>query len=78
MPPLGNLVFQGGHLSNFWIDPIFIVYGTDKSRPLIGEHALDITDPLTVVKQTTIDSRAPKLTAKLSSLLILVTFYSYL
>ena len=77
MLPLGDLVFQGGHLSDFRIDPIFIVYGTGKDRPSIDELALHFTEPSMVIEQTTIDSRALKLTAKPSSLLMVVAFYSY-
>ena len=71
------MIFQGRHLSDFRIDPIFIVYGTGKSRPPIDEHALDFINPPTVIKQRTINSWAPKLTAKLSSLLMVIAFYSY-
>ena len=39
MNPLGNLFRQGVHLSDFWIDPIFIVYSFGKSRPVITEFA---------------------------------------
>ena len=45
MPPLVNMVFHGRHLSDFRIDPIFIVYRTGKSRPLIDEKKPHLNDP---------------------------------
>ena len=49
------MIFQGRHLSDFWINPIFIVYGTGKSLPSIDEHALEFTYPSLVIEHTIID-----------------------
>ena len=40
MKPLENMFCQGLHLSDFRIDPIFIVYWMGKSRPLINEFCI--------------------------------------